>query len=319
MNSLSNLSAIIPVKNGEAFVGDSFKRILKNFRETDEIIYIDDHSTDNTTSLLYNLSKSHKNVRIVKNPRNGIVDAMNYGISKSKNKWIARFDIDDFYSLDRIEIQRKFIFDQVAAIFCDYDFIDQNGCEMGQVLSPIFGSATIGSLILCQRTPHPGVIFSKDAYSRAGGYKECDFPAEDIALWLRISRFGKVISIPKKLLKYRIHPYSITATKREQVNFKRQQVIDEYFPKKQILNMFNFRNDYRKYKLVDNSHERQFLAFRDYLAFLRHSNLRGRIALHLLYYGPKIIFNPKKLRVLFRLFKEKITRNKYRSKYYKFE
>ena len=121
-----NVTAIIPIKNGEQFILDSTRAVLENMRSTDEIIYINDNSTDRSLNMLREISKREKNIRVINNPGSGIVDALNFGIANSRNNWIARFDIDDLYSKERIEKQRKLISEGVAAIFCDYMFIDEN-------------------------------------------------------------------------------------------------------------------------------------------------------------------------------------------------
>lgn len=309
------ISSVVPIKNGERYLISSFHHTIKNLEDSDELIYIDDHSDDNSWSVLKKLYSKHKNIRILRNNGAGLVDALNTGIKSSKYDWIARMDIDDLYALNRLETQRKYIVANVVGIFCDYVFIDQFGNELGQVLSPIFEQAIYWLLIQSQRTPHPGAMFSKTAFCRAGCYQSADFPAEDLGLWWRLSKLGKIVSTPNTLLKYRIHPNSITATVPREVNIKRREVISRYFYIQEFSRENNFKNTYKKYYLMQNSHERQILAFRDYFAYLSFAGLRGKVFLHLLICGPKILLNPYKIFVIIRLIRERTIRNKYRSSY----
>ena len=266
---------------------------------------------------IFKYSKREKNIRVINNPGSGIVDALNFGIANSRNNWIARFDIDDLYSKERIEKQRKLISEGVAAIFCDYMFIDENGRSLGKVLSPVFNSVNIWSLINSQRTPHPGVIFSKSAFNSAGKYRTGDFPAEDISLWWRMTKYGKLISVPDILLFYRLHSSSVTATKNQAVNLKRREALKIYICKSENLFFNNFSSFYRKYLLLPDHNERQILAIRDYLAYLGYSGLIQKKIYYLVFFGLRLLFNPLKLQILIRLIFEKYKRSKYRFSYSK--
>ena len=54
----------------------------------------------------------------------------------------------------------------------------------------------------------------------AGGYLPNDFPAEDLALWIRLSRFSKLGSVPEVLLNYTINPTGITESSKTTMRMK---------------------------------------------------------------------------------------------------
>ena len=74
------ISVVMPVKNGEKYLGSAFKSILSCIREGDEIIVIDDGSSDSTPSILENYEGELKNLKVIRSPGTGIVDALNLGI-----------------------------------------------------------------------------------------------------------------------------------------------------------------------------------------------------------------------------------------------
>jgi hypothetical protein len=192
-------------------------------------------------------------------------------------------------------------------------FIDVNGKSLGKVLSPVFDSANIWSLVRSQRTPHPGVIFSKTAFNLAGKYLANDFPAEDVSLWWRISKYGKLISVPEILLYYKLHNLSVTATKKNYVNLKRNEVISLYSQTQPTTNLKFFREVYKEYKKMPNRSERQVLAILDYYSYINYFDTKQKVMLYFLVYIPKIIFNPKKLIIVLRLYIEKKKRSIYKS------
>ena len=51
-------------------------------------------------------------------------------------------------------------------------------------------------------------------------YRNEDFPAEDLSLWLRLGKEGKLVSVPKILLKYRLVESSVSVKKRKLIQDK---------------------------------------------------------------------------------------------------
>lgn len=89
---MQDISAIVLVKNEEENIIDCLESLL--FCE--EIIVIDDNSTDRTEELLKNFSKNHEKLRIFKRELNlNFSQQRKYGIEKSKNDWILFIDADE--------------------------------------------------------------------------------------------------------------------------------------------------------------------------------------------------------------------------------
>jgi hypothetical protein len=134
------------------------------------------------------------------------------------------------------------------------------------------------SLINHQRTPHSSVLFNKDLVIEAGGYLPNDFPAEDLALWIRLSKFSKLGSVPEVLLDYRINPSGITESSKTIMRMKTrclQRSLLEDLDFNSILLNLNFMLDtYSKMPLGDI---RKALALRDLLT-LSQMTRESRIA-----------------------------------------
>ena len=214
------ISAILPVYNGEKYIEQALPKILENLNSNDELVIINNGSTDNSIKMLSGWSNLDSRINLINLKSSGLVSALNIGITESKNNWIARFDIDDIYSPERIAIQRNAINEKSVAIFSDYEFVSNHNKRIGIVPSAISAPAVSVSLISSQRTAHPSVMFSKIAFESVGGYQEFDFPVEDLSLWLRFSRVGDLSSIPQKLLQYRLNPGSISAQNRNLITNK---------------------------------------------------------------------------------------------------
>ena len=223
------ISIVLPIRNGIDHLDSCISNLKNSCGEFDEIIIINNGSTDGTTEYLTNLTYQDSRFRVFNEGVVGLVNALNFGVSKSSNEWIFRVDVDDLYRRDRFEIQKLAIVNQPdsIAIFSDYRIIGQDNEDLGYIPTALHPSAVPISLLSTVRSPHPVVAFRKSAFMEVGGYRERDFPAEDLSLWLRMSNLGMLISLPVDLLKYRINAKSITSQNRVQSKLMSFNVLRE--------------------------------------------------------------------------------------------
>jgi glycosyltransferase involved in cell wall biosynthesis len=267
----TGISAVMPVKNGEKYLIDSMQQLSKNLQENDEIVVVNDGSTDGTFSILKRWAQEDRRVNVVNNPNHGLTNALNLGFKESSNNWIARFDVDDKYSINRLRIQREAIRSKVILIFSDYENFSSDGVNLGTIPSAIFPSATALSLISSQRTAHPSALISKDAFNEAGGYQLEDFPAEDISLWLRMAKFGEIISVPKILLHYQISPNSVSVSRYSTAKSKTEELLRKFPISVIYLNdvLDNFKEYATLYGHEELATERVILMYRDIVQYSR--------------------------------------------------
>ena len=225
---MNKITHLMPVKNGLKYLPVSVANILANSNLEDEIIIIDDGSTDKSTNFLRTAELEVPNLRVIYTKGIGLVNALNLGINESSNNWIARYDVDDTYPSNRVEKQKKLISSDVAAIFCDYRLVLNNGKTSAIIPSAIDNLATIVSLLYSQQTPHPGVLLNREIIISVGGYLSNDFPVEDLSLWLRAARSGKLVSVPEVLLNYTLSNLSTSGSRQKIVKAKKLEVITKY-------------------------------------------------------------------------------------------
>lgn len=274
MKQTKAISAVMPVRNGEKYLDNLTEIIDSNLAENDELIVINDNSDDGTLNKLQSWAKRNSKIRVITNKGDGIVDALNLGISESHNEWIARFDVDDLYSSNRLTIQRESISSNHVAIFSDYHFFASQNDNLGTIPVAITDIATKLSLISGQRTAHSSAVFNKLAFTEVGMYRKQDFPAEDLSLWLRLSRMGEFYSIPEVLMKYRISQQSITSTMRIESFAKKLQLLAEIGIQDEIISeAFEQASmlfaEYEKYTFEN---QRKLLFIRDLILVCKKKN-----------------------------------------------
>lgn len=315
LNNTSGISVVMPVKNGAAFIPELSQSLNSNLGIYDEVLVIDDHSDDNSLQELNFWAKNNEKVRVLQNKGHGIVDALNFGVSESRNSWVARFDVDDLYVSNRLESQRLFLKPGRVAIFSDYSFFSDTHNNLGSIQSGITNNATKLSLVSGQRTAHSSAIFNKSAFKSAGEYRKEDFPAEDLSLWLRLSRLGEFYSVPKILMNYRIGFDSVTSTNRAESISKKAELIKGIGIENSVVeNAINEWSDTLEiYKGFEYETRRKILFLRDIIqitktkeSWLELMKIDGLT--------PNSIINPQGLSAIKDLYLEKRLRNQVRAK-----
>lgn len=128
-----SISAVIPVYNGEAFIKEAIESILAQTHQVNEIVIVDDGSSDNSYKIASELAVSSAvPINIFKQVNSGVSAARNLGLLKSTSTLIAFLDVDDLWSPDKIEKQVSLHIDsddKNVFSFCDFYFnerLDQN-------------------------------------------------------------------------------------------------------------------------------------------------------------------------------------------------
>ena len=273
MKDSEPITILIPIKNGLPYVSKAIEYIESNISVEDEVIVIDDGSTDGTSEVLIDWQTKNTRVRILHGSSSGLVDALNLGLQSASNKWVARFDVDDSYSINRLLEQRKWVNTGVALIFSDYKLTSPDNLSLGTIYSAIFHPAVSLSLITSSRTPHPAALLNRNLALEAGGYRSQDFPAEDLSLWLRMSRLGNLVSVPLPLLNYRIHKNSITSKRNEEMKLRKKELMNSFgiYSKDLVALEKTYGKIYDDYRFFSHTDERRILFLRDLLMLHRLS------------------------------------------------
>ncbi len=314
MTELPRITALMPVRNGIKFLARSRTMLDSSLTIGDELIIINDNSNDGTSGFLEKWKAENSQVRVIKNSGNGLISSLQLGVAESQNRWIARYDVDDEYEINRLEIQRKAISKEVGAIFSDYKFFAESDIGLGVLASPVEHHATSISLINGNRTPHPSVIFSKEAYLESGGYRASDYLVEDLSLWLRMSRISKLISVPEVLLNYRLHKQSVTLTNQKEMKRNRTALLSSTGINKSDID-YAFENlsvIFDSYEATENKSMRQALFLYDLISLFKYVDHSKRISPAIYQKLTKKLLRPDMARTIFNLRREQKLRQRFR-------
>jgi glycosyltransferase involved in cell wall biosynthesis len=230
----------MPLYNGELWVEGSLLSVLAQTKLPDEIIVVDDGSTDGGIDIVRRIANDNPLVRIVSQANAGQSAARNYGITLSTCTWVALIDQDDLWYPNHIE-------DLLAAVaqhrglrlgwaYSDFDDIDLEGhmvarsfIERSGTDNPKRDIKTVlsqGFIIQPSAT-----LINRAAILEVGGFDERLSGFEDDDLFLRIflSNYDNVfVEIPTS--QWRIHATSAGGTDRadESLRIYTQKLLDAF-------------------------------------------------------------------------------------------
>ena len=113
------VSIIIPTFNRAHLIERAVDSAMSQVIPGDEIIIIDDDSTDNTKEVL---SRYGGKIEYHKIPNAGAGAARNFGIRKSNNQLVAFLDSDDEWMPGKLELQRTLMEAEPEVLLCFSDF-----------------------------------------------------------------------------------------------------------------------------------------------------------------------------------------------------
>lgn len=101
-----NVSVAMATFNGEKFLKEQLDSILCQLDFKDEVIISDDGSTDRTLNLLHEY-KNDKRIKVLKNPRKGVVSNFENALRNSSNEVIFLSDQDDIWLPNKVEVVKN--------------------------------------------------------------------------------------------------------------------------------------------------------------------------------------------------------------------
>lgn len=123
------ISVVIPTHNRAEMTVRAVSSALRDCRPKDEVIVVDDGSTDSTEQALQQFGARILYFRV---PHSGAGKARNLGIKQAKNPLVAFLDSDDEWLAGKVELKRALMQARPDVVFCCSDFASVD--EQGQLL-----------------------------------------------------------------------------------------------------------------------------------------------------------------------------------------
>jgi glycosyltransferase involved in cell wall biosynthesis len=206
------ISAVIPAYNAAAYIERAIRSVLAQSRAADEIIIIDDGSTDNTVQVVQRFADK---VKLIQQPNAGVSAARNAGIRAACGDWIAFLDADDEWLPEYLKAQSEVLSRNPHLVWSAANYMTCYAGRQAAEISPDFAEALLcgrdyvddyfgayrNGFIGCSDT----MLIRKNVLLEAGLFPVNLHIAEDIDLWWRIAyRYPQIGFVPQPLAIYHL-------------------------------------------------------------------------------------------------------------------
>lgn len=296
-------SVIIPSYNAASTLPETIESILPQLTEQDEIIIVDDGSTDGTENCIRSYISNR--VRYIRQDNSGgPASPRNTGIKAAKGKYIFLFDSDDLMLPAKIETSISILErnSDAGLLFTNFNTIDEQGHLLRHRFlddydfikrlksmeeGPVYRIEPPHACLQLAKENYigtSGTVFPSSILTDLGYFDEKLKNGDDRDMWFRITRKYPSIYIDNELHLYRIRLGSISsgaATKRAQSKIKALEkqlenpLSQEY---KQDIERLLSRN-YHDIAVDAMNNNHQSLAFKNVIAALRHDFSKNNLGL----------------------------------------
>ena len=145
--ALDAVSVVIPTYNRAGLVTRAVASALAQCVDGDEVIVVDDGSTDDTQRMLLPFLDRIIYVRV---PNGGVGRARNIGLNSARNPLIAFLDSDDEWAPGKLALQRNLMAARSDVVFCFSDVTHQyaSGDQKARRVAHFLRTPNLGELLL---------------------------------------------------------------------------------------------------------------------------------------------------------------------------
>lgn len=255
------ISIIIPTYNRSKLIERSLKSIEQQTIKNYEIIIIDNHSTDNTSSVVNSFSHLPIKYYVVDN-NNNIARSRNFGIKNSKGNIIAFLDSDDYWHTKKLEICYKKINQGYDFIFHNLKLVKKKNTLLGKkylkgrkLKKPFYKDLILNGNPICNSS----VMVKKSLLINVNLINESNKlrATEDYNTWIKISKLTDKICFLNVCLGF--YQYDLSSVSKKNMSFPTLFATKEFFKllSKKEINLAKSRIFYMnaKYKFDNNNFE----------------------------------------------------------------
>ncbi len=210
------ISVVIPCYNQGAFLPDAVRSVAGRSHPV-EVVIIDDGSTDATSGIAARLAEERRpelNVRVVRQPNEGVSRARNRGLLESRGDYIVFLDADDRITPDALEVGARSLDadPQCAFVYGRCQMMTADGALLPTPMEPRIEARHYHELLRRNFIWTPAVVmFRRQPLERSGAFNPIVSGTANYELYLRLARTYPVCDHGQIVAHYRRHDANMSS------------------------------------------------------------------------------------------------------------
>jgi glycosyltransferase involved in cell wall biosynthesis len=202
----------MPAYQAERWIGETLESVLAQTSPPDEVVVVDDGSTDGTAEIVRSFGAP---VRLVQQDNGGVSVAYNRAFRESSGDYVAMCPADDIWEPRKLELQREALVAHpevdVAFAGARYFGIEERDFDGPATAGILNGRDFFREMYRSDVVPAPTAVIRRALFEHVGGFRE-DLACEDYEFWLRLLQHGAVFfNDPRQLVRLRQHGGNISS------------------------------------------------------------------------------------------------------------
>ena len=204
----SNVSVVIPTYNHGRYLSRAIRSVLAQTVAVEEIIVIDDGSTDETAEVLHQF----ESIRYIYQANRGLSSARNKGIHEAKAEWVAFLDADDWWLPNKIALQLDAAARNptAALVYTGACGVAADGSQRLTEAHPPDRLWPALRYRNCVTGSGSGVLVQREVLLAAGGFNDALTACEDWDLWVRLARKHTFAAVPDSVVMISVSEVSMS-------------------------------------------------------------------------------------------------------------
>lgn len=204
---MSDVSVILPTYNRAPTIARAIASVLNQTEPPEELIVIDDGSTDDTKSVVEQFGDGR--IRYLRLPvPGGAGAARNAGIAQSSCRFLGFQDSDDEWLPTKLAKQIALLQsdkDDLGVVHCDMMRINKDGSTVYLQAPDVTSDALIDPISKQYCVKNIGIqscLIKREILQMAGGFNETLPALEDLELFIRLTKHCRFVRLPEALVNY---------------------------------------------------------------------------------------------------------------------
>ena len=212
------VSTIVTTYNRAPFLAAAIESLSAQTLSEQEIIVVDDGSTDQTPEVLAAIKDSR--LRVVRHATNrGIPAARNTGLSSARGRYIAWLDSDDVARPTRLQKEVSYLeaHPAVSMVGACAGKMNGNGRRRHGVRVPPLRADDIDAFLLFRSAFQQSSVMGRAHVLKDFSYDEAFPVCEDVDMFIRLTANNRIENMASVLIDRRLHPEQAVNQRSDQI------------------------------------------------------------------------------------------------------